>query len=313
MIPRFSRGVSVSEIAQRADVPKSRLVHIMRQLTAVNIFREPCPGVFAHTAASSMLDDPQFPEIMNILHHYTDEGFRCTAHLPESLTFWGNEFDRVEKSDLRTAFNLAFNTEKHYFDFFHMPENLLSYGKRFSSVMVGTVKYPQMFGFDFEKTVDLYDWNRFEEKDKIVIVGGGIGHEASRIAPRVRNGVEIIVETIPEVIEYGKGVNGHLATFQPFDLFQTQPVVGAQLYFLRHILRNWPDEICRAILGHVYRAMNSSSTLLICEAVLDDSVWACGKNDMEMIEGYAQWKRNTGLRNLYMMALLGIPFTEDVR
>ena len=92
-------------------------------------------------------------------------------YLPESLALYGDKFDHVQKSDLRTAFNLAFNTEKHYFDFLHMPENLHSYGERFGRVMIGTVKQPQLFGFDFQKNPDLYDSTRFDEGDKIVIVG----------------------------------------------------------------------------------------------------------------------------------------------
>ena len=58
-------------------------------------------------------------------------------------------------------------------------------------------------------------------------------------------------------------------TFQSHDFFQPQPVQGANVYLLRMILHDWPDDQAVEILRHIAAAMDSSdSRLLIMDSVL---------------------------------------------
>ena len=45
---------------------------------------------------------------------------------------------------------------------------------------------------------------------------------------------------------------------------------GADLYTIKHVLHDWPDESVERILGNIVAAMDGSSTLLIIEALLDE-------------------------------------------
>lgn len=112
--PISSPGIPISEIAEQANLPENRLIHFLRQLTAINCFREPAPKVFAHPSASALLCTPEFSSTSDLMMHSLDEGFKCAGYLPEALDLYAEKFDKVQKQELRTAFNLAFNTDHLY-------------------------------------------------------------------------------------------------------------------------------------------------------------------------------------------------------
>jgi hypothetical protein len=45
---------------------------------------------------------------------------------------------------------------------------------------------------------------------------------------------------------------------------------GADLYTIKHVLHDWPDEAAERILRNIVAAMDGASTLLIIEALLDE-------------------------------------------
>ena len=134
--------------------------------------------------------------------HFLDEGYKCSGYLPEALDLYADKFDKVQKPDLRTAFNLAFRTDMHFFDYVYTPENIPRYGERFGRSMMGAARQ-ELIG----DTLDAYDWTLFQKGDKIVDVGGRIGHLGAAIAQWVIQGVEIIVQDRPSVIEQGKKIH----------------------------------------------------------------------------------------------------------
>jgi hypothetical protein len=234
--------------------------------------------------------------------HITDEGYKCSGYLPEALDLYADKFDIVQKPELRTAFNLAFNTDQHYFDWIYSPENILRYGERFGRSMMGGATQ-DIIGV----ILDSYDWIPFEKGDKIVDVGGGLGHVGVWIARKVKPGVEIIIQDRPSVVEQGRAIHGHIVDLQSHDFFDEQPVIGAKMYYLRHILHDWPDTISRTILGNIVHAMNSESKLLVFDLVWKgDEYWTCGRDDQDMIEGWSQVKRSLNGRTLHMMNKLGL-------
>jgi len=83
------------------------------------------------------------------------------------------------------------------------------------------------------------------------------------------------------------------------------------LYYLRLILHDWPDAICKTILGHVVKAMSKDSKLLIFDVVwMEDDYWMCGKDDQDMIEGYSAAKRSMSIRTLHMLNKLGSSYSS---
>jgi hypothetical protein len=302
IIPVSSPGMHISEIAEKAGVPENRLVHIIRQLTIINIFREPEPRTFAHSTASSVLANPGFSSMTDLLLHFSDEGYKCSGYLPEALDLYADKFDKVQKPELRTAFNLAYNTDMHYFDWIYTPENIPHYGDRFGRSMMGGARH-ELVGV----TIESYDWKQFKEGDNIIDVGGGVGHVGVWISEFVKPGVKIIIQDRPSVIEQGKAIHGHIVELQPHNFFEPQPIKGATVYYLRLILHDWPDSICKTILGHIVDAMSEKSKLLIFDAVWQgDDYWMCGKDDEDMVTGWSQSKRHMNIRTLHMMNKLGI-------
>jgi hypothetical protein len=302
MIPVDSPGVPLSELSAKSGIPENRLVHLLRQLNTANIFREPKPRVFAHTATSAVLASPDYSNQADLILHFVDEGYKCSAYFPEALDKYADSFDKVQKPDLRTAFNLAFDTDMHYFDYIYTPENIPRYGARFGRSMMGGASV-ELLG----AVMDSYDWSPFQPGDKIVDVGGGVGHIAAEVHKRVKPGVEVIVQDRESVVEQGKPIYGDIVTHQAHNFFDPQPVQGASVYYLRLILHDWPDAVCQTILSHVVKVMNKDSKLLIIDMVWKgDDYWAVGQDNETIIDNWSQGKRHEGIRTLHMMNKLGI-------
>ena len=240
--------------------------------------------------------------LQDLFLHISDESFKVAPYLPESIDLYANQFDQVQKSELRTAFNLAFRTDQHYFDWLYSPDNFSRYGERFGRAMMG------MSLAVAGNLLDYYDWNQFEPGDKIVDVGGGVGHIAVLVKKKVKPGVHVVVQDLPAVVKQGRAIPKHndVVEFQDHDFFTQQPIVSAQVYYFRYIMHDWPDRICQTILSHIEKVMTSESKLLIFDSVWPSGeIWASGKDDKTIIENYTWQKRFDLIRNMQMMSLLG--------
>jgi demethylsterigmatocystin 6-O-methyltransferase len=60
--------------------------------------------------------------------------------------------------------------------------------------------------------------------------------------------------------------------------------LGAQFYYLRHVLHDWPDAECIKILKNLASALRNDSHILIDEIVLPDvnARWQATMRDMSM-------------------------------
>lgn len=115
-----------------------------------------------------------------------------------------------------------------------------------------------------QDVVRLYDPSRFE---LIVDVGGSQGillNGLLSIAPNARGILfdrpEIIADVVPS--ERVKVVGG--------DFLETVPA-GGDLYLLKSILHDWPDDPCNAILRNVHRAARPDARLLVVETILPEA------------------------------------------
>jgi hypothetical protein len=65
---------------------------------------------------------------------------------------------------------------------------------------------------------------------------------------------------------------GSQVTFIGHDFFEPQPdqAKGASVYFLSHVLHDWPDEDCRRIMEHIVEAMGPESRIILCESLLPE-------------------------------------------
>jgi len=300
-IPIDSPGVNIKEIAEKVKLPEEPLLRILRKLCFTGVFREPSPRVIAHTTYSAFLKNKA--HIWKDFYlHLSDESFKVAGYLPEALNLWGFDFDKVQRSELKTAFNLAFRTDQHMFEWLYSPENFQLRGSRFGRAMMGVSRN---FLSDANQ---IHDWSVYKKGDKIVDVGGGVGYLGSLIKKKVNPGVEVIVQDLPEVIAEGKEQEfGNQLTFQAHDFFTTQPVKGAKVYTLRFILHDWPDTISRTILSNIVKAMDKESKVLVLDFVWpSDEFWATGKDDETIIEAHDSRRNFNESRNHQMLQMLGM-------
>lgn len=108
----------------------------------------------------------------------------------------------------------------------------------------------------------------------MVDVGGGSGHEMVNFRqkhPELPG--RLVVEDLEHQInlvdqdEYAKlGIEA-----VAHDFTKPQPVKGAKVYFLRHIMHDWSDTICQTILGHLRDAMADDSVIVFDEMVVPET------------------------------------------
>ena len=132
----------------------------------------------------------------------------------------------------------------------------------FSAAMVG------FHGDEPPAVAEAYDFSRFT---KVVDVGGATGNLLAAILSR-HAGPQGVLFDRPHVVTdapallKSRGVEGRV-TIEAGDFFETVPA-GGDAYLLSHIIHDWNDDRCLAILGHCRKAMKPDSRLLLVETVL---------------------------------------------
>ncbi len=124
-----------------------------------------------------------------------------------------------------------------------------------------------------------YDFSRFES---VVDVGGGTGALLAAIGARYPL-VRLTVFEIPSVC--ARGSSNERIRFVEGDMFANPPP-AADAYILSHVLHDWDDVSCRAILRNVRSAMEPRCRLLINELVAPppNNRWSPDRvSDLEMM------------------------------
>ncbi|MCU1245142.1 MAG: O-methyltransferase family protein [Acidobacteria bacterium] len=110
---------------------------------------------------------------------------------------------------------------------------------------------------------------------RIVDVGGSEGVLLRGFLRRAPNAIGVLFDR-PEIIEFARASSepGELADrieLIPGDFFQEVPS-GGDLYLLKSILHDWPDEQCQQIVRALHRAAVPGSRLLVVEMLLPEDV-----------------------------------------
>ncbi len=110
----------------------------------------------------------------------------------------------------------------------------------------------------------------FDGIGSIVDVGGGHGLLLATILERNTHLTGTLYE-VPHVVE--GAVNGPLksvmerCTFASGDMFSSVPA-GADAYIMKHIIHDWPDDLCLKILKACRKSVNSGGRLLVIDSVI---------------------------------------------
>ena len=221
------------------------------------IFAEPSPGIVAHTPISRHLShDPLTRSTVSML---VDEQFPASANLSRAMRECGHSTDTTS-----TAWALANDAKRP------MIEELQSSHPDRANHFATFMKHNWSTQNPFQPLVDNYDWASLGSAH-VVDVGGGMGHASIALAQAFPN-LSFTVQDFGTVAKAGeKEVPDELRgriTFMEHDFFKEQPVKGAQVYLLRSVLHDWPDEECAKVLQALVPALEEGTRVLVNDFVM---------------------------------------------
>lgn len=116
-----------------------------------------------------------------------------------------------------------------------------------------------------------FDWRSLGEV-QVVDVGGSSGVTALPLLRHAPNIAKLTVQDLPEVIAeaQSKPKPDDVASrldFEVGDFFQPQQTTDADVYYLRHILHDWPLDKAVEILRNQVQSIKAGARLVINDAV----------------------------------------------
>ncbi|KAH6873689.1 O-methyltransferase-domain-containing protein [Coprinopsis sp. MPI-PUGE-AT-0042] len=256
-------GMHIDELASVLDVNANKLGRILRLLVSRHIFREASDDVFANNRLSMKLlsDSP----IASLGGHFTEEAGKSAGELTSILRDpeWGHSF-----SPLNTALNRHYKFDGTFFQYLEEANVAERFGK-------GMVAWGD--ACEAESIVTEFPWTELPAGTTFCDVGGGIGNMAMHIA-KAHPHIQVKLQDQPKQIEqaikdhwpkhYPQAIEENRIEFKSIDFFTEAPISGCDIYYLKHIIHDWPDAQCQQILKNVRRAMAPQSRLLIHEFII---------------------------------------------
>lgn len=239
-------GTKTADDLARATGTNSRsLYRLLRALASSGVFREDTERRFALTPLSECLRSDVSGSMAPLTLMRGDWQYRA----------WGALLHNVQTGE--TAFEHVF--KEPLFEFLsRTPEN----SAVFDQAMIG------VHGRETDAMLTALD---FSEIHVLADIGGGNGTVLAPLLAKYPK-LNAILFDRPDVIERAKSnlaPTGFVdrVQFIAGDFFREIPR-GADAYLLRHVIHDWSDDQCRAILKNCRTAMPIGSRLLLAEFVL---------------------------------------------
>lgn len=253
---------SAEELAAQVGADPQALYRLMRATACVGVLSEGPDGKFSETPLSAVLRSNASPSL---------RGF-AAMHSREWHGLGWSQLDycvRTGKQALDKVYGMPI------FKYFEQhPEE----AQIFNQAMT------DLSAIDGPAVADAYS---FGETRSIVDVGGGHGFLLATILARNPPLKGTLYDT-PHVVAGAK--DGPLkllterCTLESGDMFTSVPA-GADAYIMKHIIHDWPDELCIKILRACRKGVNSGGKLLVVDNVIQPgNDFASGKFlDIQML------------------------------
>ncbi|KAI1499267.1 sterigmatocystin 8-O-methyltransferase [Biscogniauxia marginata] len=268
-------SASYAEIAQHVSLPEDVVNRVLKHATALRIFAETEPGKatsrIEHTSrsaalakssglralVSTILDDAGAP--LMVMHEALNKYSRGKAELTQKMT--------------ETAFALFHKTGalgKRHDNSWDLLENdgdgdKAGWRQRNFVEFMRYVK--EIFHLE-EVVLESNDWGAMGEAT-VVDVGGSAGHDAVVLARKFPK-LTITVQDLPKVrSEFEATLPKELesrVSFMEHDFFKPQKV-QADVYLLKMILHDWPDQECTQILRGLIPAIKPGARVILYEYI----------------------------------------------
>ena len=178
----------------------------------------------------------------------------------------------------QTVFQKAFHTDLSFFEWAPQnPQHMESLGH----VMALNRHTDWVDDYPGEKLGSLAT---SPDKAVLVDIGGGFGQQAAAFRRKFPDlAGRVVVQDIPSTLAGAQPVRD--IEFMEYNFFCPQPIADAKLYYLRHVLHDWPDAECVRILKNVMSAMGPESRLIIDEVVMPErgAPWQSAFMDLLMM------------------------------
>ncbi|KAI1321704.1 S-adenosyl-L-methionine-dependent methyltransferase [Xylariaceae sp. FL0255] len=234
--------ISFDEIAQETGLGPVMTRRMLRHAMSMRLFCGPEPDVVAHTKASKALRDPTL--------------------IVDAATRWPDSQDPKE-----SALALMNNGRGEFYDIIASdPKRAM----RFSGSMKTFANSP---AYDPRFIVENYHWGFLKPGAHIVDMGGARGHIAVAIARRFPS-LKVTVQDLGRVIEGAEAdvppeLRDHVH-FMEHNLFEPQPVHGADFYYIRWVLHNWSDQNAIKLLRALVPILRKGSRVIINETYMPE-------------------------------------------
>ncbi|KAK0184328.1 S-adenosyl-L-methionine-dependent methyltransferase [Armillaria mellea] len=258
-------GLHISELGALSGAEPRKLGRIMRLLASKHCFREVNRDIFANNRLSMTLLSTN--GLSCLADFFTDESNKALSVLTETLKDpdWGHSY-----SPLQAPFNYWSKYPGTVYSWYQDLE--AEKGVRFGLAMKGWGDSTETWA-----VVNAFPWDSLHDGATVCDVGGGIGVISMQLADAHPN-LRIVLQDVPSQIEMAKNevwpkscpgaVEDGRVEFKAIDFFVESPVEGCDVYFLKNILHNWPDNECKTILQSVGKCMSVNSRLLIFDYII---------------------------------------------
>ncbi|KAE8324781.1 S-adenosyl-L-methionine-dependent methyltransferase [Aspergillus sergii] len=269
-------NIPLSELANKCGLPVDILRRILRQAMTYGAFSEPESDCIAQTDVSK-----EIPRLSPLLTYQLDI---CLPSMVRLLD-WLKDID----GEHTCAYQIAHDTKDTWWSSASKrPELIENYGKYMALITSGgahDVSYV-LKGFAWEKLGDAI----------VVDVGGADGFVGIRLAEEYPNLAVIVEDNLGLKDSADDNIPQHLKSrlvFLPHSFFKPQSALSrdADVFLLRHILHDWNDNDCRAILQALAASMKPGASILVAEQILQSP-------------GTASWQRERVMRALDMQMMI---------
>ncbi|KAJ5730262.1 S-adenosyl-L-methionine-dependent methyltransferase [Penicillium malachiteum] len=249
-------GISVQDLAAKVNLDENIVRRIMCHAATYHIFFQSELDYFVHTASSRLLVESE--GMRNWLMMGIGETLPATHRIPEVL----QNMDTLKSQSIVWSVN---NSTK--LPVFTALNDLPERGIVFFKAMEW---HSQLPGFSPKHLIEHFPFQ--EKKDTTIVdVGGGFGHVSQALAFHDPN-VKCVVQDLSDSVAGGeKRLPEELkdrVTFQSHDFFQEQPVKGADVYLLRHVLHDWSNKYARNILRAFIPALRPGAKIVINDRII---------------------------------------------
>ncbi|KAK4237372.1 hypothetical protein C8A03DRAFT_34658 [Achaetomium macrosporum] len=254
--------ITLVELQTKTTLDPINLARLLRMAMCNGIFREPSPGVIAHTAASRVLAEDD--DMKAWVGFNGEDIFRASGHVLQALQAY------PEATSLtRAGFQFAFDTvdkEPMFATFGKDPERARRMGRAMASLTGGEGYEPSYF-VDVEKGG--YDFSDLDAAGgTFVDIGGSHGFMCVDLANRYKN-MKFVVQDLQKTIDSApKPISpdpqvAERITLLAHDFFTEQVTKDADVYFFRWIIHNYSTPYAIRILKNLIPALKPGARIII--------------------------------------------------